>query len=459
MNHVDLTADDTAVETVPVKRVLGMNNMYEDLTQPTEKQQHQIEEIFGKLESQASPIFRRIVKGSEEGSIGLWLTRDERNTLRRFLFLLKYRGYRLHQRFCHNNAEEYDSDDKIELRQYTRDRGFQRPIDVWFDNIKAIAECKMDVEGNWMKDILKRMYPPDAMLLCLHTQHSYMALCSPSVTDAEFVLVANSYSIYEGINNSYVNTMRGERTSGPWLSFHDFAPISPKIMIVLRSLLLPVPEEDFEPEIRKARDWWRKAALEQVSAAGLQSELADLPITKARNNYTELNDGQLTQLQSHTSRSSKDNFFFKFFRINEEHVNKINSFMLDNAGVVHVFASPKIFTRTLEWFMTNSSQNWKNVVGTDKERLAKTRLLTKLAVLMKTLGSTAEPVWVKPPSAKLVATSLTEQRLNDIQKSQEIYDDTSKDLYYEATTVTELSHTPFLELYTKLGELDDILSY
>lgn len=201
-----------------------------------------------------------------------------------------------------------------------RDRGFQRPIDVWFDNIKAIAECTMDVEGNWMKDIVKRMYPPDAMLLCLHTQNSYMALCSPSVTHAEFVLVANNYSIYEGINNSYVNMTTGERTSGPWLSFHDFAPISPKIMIVLRSLLLPVPEEDFEPEIREARDWWRKTALELVSAAGLQSELADLPITKACNNYTELNDGQLTQLQSHTSRSSKDKFFFKFFRINEEHV-------------------------------------------------------------------------------------------------------------------------------------------
>lgn len=105
VNHVDLTAEDTAVETVPVKRVMGMNNMYEDITRPTEKQRHQIEEIFGKLESQASPIFRRIVKGSEEGSIGLWLTRDERNTLRRFLFLLKYRGYRLHQRFCHNTLK------------------------------------------------------------------------------------------------------------------------------------------------------------------------------------------------------------------------------------------------------------------------------------------------------------------------------------------------------------------
>ncbi|KAG6365888.1 hypothetical protein INS49_000064 [Diaporthe citri] len=320
VSHVNLTADELAVEVIPVRRVMGMYNMYEDLGQATAKQRRHIEDMFGGLEKEASPIFRKIIEAVEQGDVGLWLSREDRNILRRFLFLLMYRSSQSHRRFHHATPDEYNSDDEIELYQYMLDRGFDGPMDVWFDNLKAIAECNMDSDGQWMEDIQARMYPPDARWFCHHTQQSYMAFCSPSDADAEFILAENSYSVYERIDSFLVDPTTGAQTGGPWVNFHYFAPISPKVVIVLRSNLLPVPEEDFDDEIREERNQWRSAAVDQWFGAGRQSGLADLPIAKARNNYTELIDGQLRKLQPNAPMSGGDGFFFKFFRINNDHV-------------------------------------------------------------------------------------------------------------------------------------------
>lgn len=455
VSHVDLTVDELAVKVVPVKRVMGMNNMYEDLAQATVKQRRHIEDMFGKLERRASLIFRQIVKGVERGDIGLWLPREDRNVLRKFLFLLTYRGSQSHRRFYLATPDEYNSEDGMELYQYMLDRGFDRPVDVWFDNLKAIAECEMDAEGQWMEDIQKRMYAPDARWFCHHTQQSYLAFCSPSSVDAEFLLAENSYSVYEGIHSFLLNPKTGQQTNGPWVNFHYFAPISPKVVIVLRSNLLPLPEEDFDDEVREERDQRRSAAVDHWFGTGRQSGLADLPITKARSNYTELIDGQLKKLQPYAPRSRDDRFFFKFFQVNNDHVNKINSFMLDGARSSIVFASPNIFTRTLEWYLTDRSQTWKNVVGTEDERQSKVTLLTKLSALMESLGSTAEPIWEEFSTVKSMSATITGQRLFDVPYyiSQRVMDDIIMNADHGAAKPEPSLH-PFLELYTKLGKFE-----
>lgn len=449
---MDLTADELAVEVVPVRRVMGMNNMYEDLGQATPKQRRHVEDMFGRLEGESSRIFRSIIKGVEDGNKGIWLPREDRNVLRRFLFLLMYRGSQSHRRFYHATPDEYKSEDEIELHQYMLDRGFDRPVDVWFGNIKAIAECKMDAAGQWMEEIQQRMYPPDARWFCHHTQQSYMAVCCPEDEEAEFLLAENSYSVYEGIDSFLVSPMTGEQTSGPWVGFHYFAPVSPRIVIVLRSNILPLPEEDINDDIRGERDQWRAAAVDQWFGADRQSELADLPITKARNNYTEMANGQLRELKPHETRSSGDRFFFKFFRTNNNHVSKINSFILDGARASVVFASRTAFTRTLEWYMTDTSKTWKNVVGTAQERNSKATLLRKLSALVKSQGSNAEPVWQEGPTARSLRDCLAgERRINDVRSLYRmVMDDIIKDIDREAAK-TEPPPTPFLELYTKLG--------
>lgn len=50
----------------------------------------------------------------------------------------------------------------------------------------------------------------------------------------------------------------------PWVNFHDFAPISPKLTTVLRSFILPIEEEDTDSEIRELRQCWYNAAVHLV---------------------------------------------------------------------------------------------------------------------------------------------------------------------------------------------------
>lgn len=162
VRNVDLTADPPTICEKPVARILGQMNMYRDTSQNPDHQQH-IEELFGKLESRVSCVFRKITKAFEEGEKGLWFTRDDRNLLRKFLFILKYRGSTYFRRFCHESLDDYVANDREKMREYMVKKGFVRPLDVWFDNIKAIVELEMDPGMKWMSELKERMYMSDEM--------------------------------------------------------------------------------------------------------------------------------------------------------------------------------------------------------------------------------------------------------------------------------------------------------
>lgn len=87
----------------------------------------------------------------------MWLTRDERNVLRKFLFILKYRGSRFHLRFAHETGEGYFCNDKEVMREYMEKKEYKRPIDVWFDGLNAIMDQNIDLEHNWGKEITGKM--------------------------------------------------------------------------------------------------------------------------------------------------------------------------------------------------------------------------------------------------------------------------------------------------------------
>lgn len=449
VNHVNLTKDVLVVDITKVKRVLGMNLMYQDMSQATAKQRHRIEELFGKLESKLAPIFQKIVKAWESRESGISLLRGERNDIRKFLFLLKYRGSHFHQRYSGGTVEEYDSDDKSLLRDYMRKKGIQRPVDVWFQGIEAIAECDMDSDAEWLGKIQELMYPEDARWFINHTQSSCMAFCTPSNVDEEFLLTENSYNVYEGINC----------LAGPWVNFHDFAPVSPKLMIVLRSAILPVPEEDTNPEVRKWRQFCYRTAVDMMFGEGIKSELADLPITKARNNYTRIDNDQLVLVNEGSTRTKDDKFAFKFFPLEAMHVNKINSFLLEHATSSIVFASRRAFTRTLEWYMTDRSKVWKSIVGTVNDKRLKVAKLEKLAALLKSLGSGSSPFWEDPfgplteSSQGIVLTGLG-PNMSLLSEFFKIMDTTVAEMDKACAGEQEPSAappTPFLELYTLLG--------
>ncbi|KAI1756377.1 hypothetical protein F4782DRAFT_538078 [Xylaria castorea] len=409
VNNVNLRADPIAIEETKVSRILGKYDMYQDTSQPT-GQQRQIETMFGKLENHASTIFRRIVKTYESGEPNIWVTREERNSIRKFLFILKYRGSTFHRRFHHETSDNYVANDKSKLQKYMEEKKFKRPVDVWFHGLKTILNLKMDTE-NWKQELVNSMYQDDAFWFIMHSEMMYMAICTPSEPGAEFILADNSYNVFEGPNTFVENPVTGKFQDSGWTSFHEFAPLSPKLMIILRSNLLPIPEEDINPGIRAWREDLRKEAVDDWYGASQQSNLADLPIHKARNNYSQVVNGQAQLLPGEYGELLKTHkFCFPFFSIDEEHVNKINLILFDNAHSCAniVFGSRDSFFRTLEWYMTSTPTLGKKVIGEAQDERRK--LLMNLATLMKSLGSTREPVW----------TESTAPAMSDFDKMQSL---------------------------------------
>ena len=115
-----------------MSRTFGLTDMYRDFEHASN--QHYLEEQLSKLESNAGRIITKIRKGFEAGDADVYLTRPDRDTLRKFLFIMKYRCSGQHRRFYNKDAADYSEDDKDELLPYMREKGFTKPIDVWFDN-------------------------------------------------------------------------------------------------------------------------------------------------------------------------------------------------------------------------------------------------------------------------------------------------------------------------------------
>ncbi|KAK5632082.1 hypothetical protein RRF57_007796 [Xylaria bambusicola] len=405
VNTVNLRADPFNVEEAKAKRILGQYDMYQDTALPT-AQRREIETMLGKLEAHVSIIFRKITKAFDSGEQNVWVTREERNSIRKFLFILKYRGSGFHRRFNYESSDQYDYNDKELLHKYMNEKNIKRPIDVWFQGLKTIMNLKMDADG-WEKELTDNMYLEDAKWFLMHTQMMYMAILAAKDLGAEFILTDNSYNIYEGPSIVEMNPLTGVATETEWANFHEFAPLSPKLMIVLRSSLLPVPEEDSDPKMRASREEMRKmAGIDRYS-----STLADLPITKPRNSYSEVVNGQVRlRAGEDGARRKTDKFCFQFFSIGVEHVNKINHILFDNAYSCTniVFYSEGSFSDTLEWYMTNTDSLPRAVGIESAERRHK--FLMNLATLMRRLGSTKEPVWAEN----------TAKVLSDFEKMKEL---------------------------------------
>ncbi|KAJ4300102.1 hypothetical protein N0V88_002771 [Collariella sp. IMI 366227] len=397
VRNLDLLADPPAICEKPVKRILGLMNMYQDTSKPSEQQQD-IEKLLSKLEARASEIFRKITKACEQKESGLWLMRGERDILRKFLFLLKYRSQGLHRRFYHDKPEDYNENDREEFREYMAKHGFKRPLDVWFHNIKAIVNMVMDPEGKWFDELRKTIYFGDAMMFWLHAEGSYLAICTPENLDDEFILTDNCYGIFEGPNCFLKDSNTDEIGGACFTPLHKFAPISPKLMIVLRSNLLPNPLEDEEESIKKMRAFHRFLCLDSVYPAKVTSMLADLPVKKAQNNYSEIRNGRIYSTRGPGQRSKDDKFLFKFFPIESGHTHKINALMLDNAAPCSsvVFESKDNFARTLEWYLTAPCNIGKIAMGPDAN--AREATLKKLETISRSLGSEKKARWIKLPA-------------------------------------------------------------
>ncbi|KFY18030.1 hypothetical protein V492_00195 [Pseudogymnoascus sp. VKM F-4246] len=393
---IDLSGPTAQIVDASVDRTFGKFDMYRDFARA--ENQHYLEDQLSKLESRASAVVATVRKTFEAGEKDVWLTRLERDTLRKFLFIMKYRSSNMHRRFHHETPEGYSADDREGLLKYMRKKGFRRPIDVWFDNIKAMLELKMDPKGEWMNEIRKRAYPDDAEWFILHTQSMHMALCTPSEQEDEFLLTENGYGIHEGPVSGQIDPSTGEFAATYYTEYHVFAVISPRLMIVLRSFLLPDPMEDSSQNIREYRQaMYRHCAGLHDDPNEANSILADLPISKALNSYSLLTGGRLV-LRNGEDGTKRENhrFCFRFFPIAEDHVKKINGIMLEESYAIStiVFGSPAGARKIIESYLSavpRAESGFKTVSSKPDDR--RLILLRKLEHIVHGMGSNVVAVY------------------------------------------------------------------
>ena len=394
---IGLAGPEPKIDESPVSRTFGEMDMYRDFGNAPN--QHYIEQKLSRLESDAARIIKKIRDDYEAGRRETCLVRSDRDKLRKFLFVMKYRGRNQHRRFYHQEAKDYRANDQEKLQKYMREKGFKKPVDVWFNNIKTLLEMEMDPGQNWMKELRERIYPDDAQWAIAHMQMMYLCICVPGTETDEFILTENAYGIHEGPSSSTVNPVTGEET-GAYTEYHVFGPVSQKIMFVLRSFLLPVPEEDADEATKEWRQSMYRLNTEQhEDPSCANSSLEDLPVTKARNSYTTIQDGKrvLKPGEDGTERAYHK-FYFKFSPIPTGHVDQINSIMLEQSYRIStiVFGSKTAICRTLESYLTiipkrNVTYGMKIVTNAPDD--ARLLCLKKLEQAARMLGSDVAAVY------------------------------------------------------------------
>jgi hypothetical protein len=383
-----------------VRRTFGQQDMYT-----------RIEKKLSEIERDASRIIARVIDAHEAGKGMILLSRYENDLLRKFQFVMKYRGPIFFRRFNHQTAETYDSDDRDQFLEYMRRKNFQRPLDVWFDNLEKIIDEPMDPAGSWTWRISDSIYPPDAVWLFGNIWFMYTAFVTPAEPDEEFILTENAFGIHEGPTSFTVNRFTGKETQTAYTEFHLLTIISPRLAMVLRHSSLPQPLKDMDPGLRKqgldtlAEHMLAEQAQMHVDPEHATSILQDLPIAKARKSYTTLENGRLIPAEGADGKPRAcDKFEFVFFRLESTHIQTINMVMLDQAHTISklVFKSGPAFRKALEFYLdypclTKGLHSMKTV--SDRPDDPRLILLKKLEHLAHILGSDVvakyhvDPLW------------------------------------------------------------------
>lgn len=141
VNKIDL--ESSSLTQRPASTEFALVDMYRD--PGFEESPCHLEKKLARLEGEASEIINRAAKKFMPTPHAiLSLKRREVDTLRKFLFLMKYRNGGMFERYNHDDVEDYDSDDRPRMLRYMAAKGFKTPRDVWFNNLRHMLDLEMD---------------------------------------------------------------------------------------------------------------------------------------------------------------------------------------------------------------------------------------------------------------------------------------------------------------------------
>ncbi|KAI1060269.1 hypothetical protein LB506_011126 [Fusarium annulatum] len=385
VNCLELLPEAYKIEELSVQRVCGLVDMYTDQS-PNAQLPRELEGKFSRLEGKTSVVMRKIIGAHQRGEGKVKLTRTQQTVLRKFVYLLNQRGSGFFKTFNCYSINEYKNNDRDLLEEFMDRHGIQRPLDVWLGALSAIIDLDMSVTANWQQTLKSTVYYGLFRHFVENITGFWMSFCTPSSEDQEFILSDTGSHVYEGPTVDFQDKATGEFLClAP--RFHLFAPISPRLMIVLRSQHLPEPHEDNNPEIKAMRQLQREIEIDLIYGPGTTSILEDLPVHKAINSYSTLVNGILTKRPGWDEQLRQtDTFSFPFFKISRRHARIINGLLLDHAfhGLTVIFNKRTALLDLLEWFLTEPCEVGKRLGG--EHHAEQMRYLTRLTALMHAEG-------------------------------------------------------------------------
>lgn len=297
---------------------------------------------------------------------------------------MKYRNAGFFYRYVHDQADDYSADDREAMMEYMNRKGFTKPRDVWFDNLRGLLDLNMDAGGVWMHDIQAQIYADDAKMFILHTQDSFMAFCEPESWDEEFLLTQNAYFVFEGPSNPTLDLPSGSVRPETYVEYHKFAPVSPRLIIVLQSNFLRPPTTDGVPPW--VSQMWKeimskmRTKLLYPDAAG--SILQDIPIHRSEAFYTRARD-------ANWSPKEDDMFTFHCFKLPSAHVSIINNILLEEAYTTSSIAyrSATFLRTSLERYLQDTTPGMKDLIWHPLEK-RRPYLMTLRKIVRELGGST-----------------------------------------------------------------------
>ena len=325
-----------------VGRSYGIPDMYKDVDH---ERAYHVEELLSKLESSAAIIYHRIKKDHESGKYNFSITRKDLNLLRKFLFVMRYRSPGFWSKYT-GTIDTYEHNDRDILIEFLKERSITDLRQVWLINLEVIVRTEIDADGEWLQTIGREMFGGDANMYVFHMRESYMAFCETQSSEDEFIITDNGFGIFEGpvvfdpanLKSTGADGSPPRFRDAAYTEFHKLAPLSPRLILVLRSNYL----RD-EPIWEKRR----KVSNELDPQRNSDSVLQDLPIKPPKIHYW------LLPKKSKPVHTLEDEFFFEIYKTKTEQVHVINTIMLQEAVRSITWVSDESLVRSLHAFHEN----------------------------------------------------------------------------------------------------------